>query len=121
MDAARYGAPLHPGSAADRRPLDVDLVDAGSGLPGQVRQRSGGRTVDHAPVEGKLRPVARAHEMLLAVIECVRAAEVWARDRKRSQLTAIAGQKTAEGRIAWRVVLTSVRHDESGTGRRVQA
>src|SRR5438445_3476956 len=121
MDAARYGAPLHPGSAADRRPLDVDLVDAGSGLPGQVRERSGGRAVDHAPVEGKLRPVARAHEMLLAVIECVRASEVWAGDRERSQLPAIASQTTRERRIAGRVVLTSVRYDKRGTGRRVEA
>src|SRR5437879_12973242 len=86
------------GSTADRCPLDVDLVDAGSGLPGQLRERSGGRAVDHAPVEGKLRPVARAHEMLLAVIECVRAYALWAGDRERCPLHAIGGHNTHAGR-----------------------
>src|SRR2546428_471378 len=78
------------GSTADRCPLDVDLVDAGSGLPGQVRERSGGRAVDHAPVEGKLRPVARAHEMLLAVFDCVRESQDWAGIRYPSMLCLIA-------------------------------
>src|SRR5437870_12073502 len=80
------------GSTADRCPLDVDLVDAGSGLPGQARERSGGRAVDHARVEGKLRPVARAHEMRLAVIECLRASEGGAGARERPQLPASARQ-----------------------------
>src|SRR5437868_3065696 len=78
------------GSAADRCPLDIDLVDSGPCLPGQVRERSGGRAVNHAPVEGKLRPVAGTHEMLLAGIDCLRAGGVWTRACQRPQMTAIS-------------------------------
>jgi len=78
------------GSAADGRSIDVDLIDSRSGLPRQVRERSCGRAVDHTPIEGKFGPVAWANEMPFAVIECVRAAKVWACDREGAQLPVIA-------------------------------
>jgi len=108
------------GSAADARSLDVDLIGSGSRLPRQVRERSCGWTVDHSAVESKFRPVAWAYEMPLSVIECVRAAEVWTRDRECVQLPILASHVAGERRVALRVVLTSVGHDERDAGRRVK-
>src|SRR6266852_7125594 len=98
-------------SAADGDSLDVDLIGARSRLPRQVRERSGGWTMDHTPVEGKFRPVTGAHEMPFSVSECVRAAKVRTCDRECAQLPVLACQKAAESRIARRVVLPSVGHD----------
>ena len=92
------------GSAADARSLDVDLVAFRSGLPCQVRERSCGWTVDHTPVQGKFRPVARAHKMPLSVIECVGAAEVWTGDCECPQLPILACHEAAKSRIARRAV-----------------
>src|SRR5690349_607349 len=103
-------------SAADGRSLDVDLIDSRSRLPRQVRERSCGRAVDHAPVEGEFGPVARANEMPFSVVECVGATKVRAGDRECAQLPVLASQVARESWIARRVVLPSVGHDESRTG-----
>src|SRR4029077_7958873 len=108
-------------SVANGQPLDVDLVGAGSRLPCEMRQRAGGRSFEKTSVERELRPVAGAHEMLLAVVECIGAPEVRAGDRERSQRPLVASQEAAERRIAGRVLLAAVSHDESHSGRRIES
>src|SRR5216684_7154083 len=108
-------------SAADGQAFDVDLVRAGSRLPGQMRQRAGGRSVENPSIECELRPVAGANEVLLAIVEGVGAAEVWAGDGERPQRSLVASQEAAKSRIAGSVHLATIGHDESHSCRRVEA
>src|SRR5437879_6390220 len=63
-------------------------------------------------VQGELRPMTGAHEMPLAAVERIRAAEVWTSDGERSQRPLVARQKAAKGRIAGGILLATVGHQE---------
>src|SRR5258706_3869859 len=125
-DRPRYVPVLHDSprperSAADGESFDLDFVCARGELPGEMRQRAGGRSVEDPAIEGELRPVARANEVLLALVEGIGATEVWAGDGERPQRSLVASQEAAKSRIACRVDLAAVGHDESHSRRRVEA
>src|SRR5258706_10030066 len=115
----RYNATS--GSTPDVDSVDVDLIGARSALPREMRQRAGGGSVQKRAVQRKFRPMARAYEMPLAVVICVRAAEVRARDCEGAELSLVAGQVAGECRIAGGISLTPLGHDEGHPGRRLEA
>src|SRR6202049_2972162 len=108
-------------SVADGDSIDVDFVRARAGATREMRQRAGGRSVENTSIEAELRPVARANEMLLAIIEGVGTTEVRAGDRERSHRPVVASQEATERRIAGGIQLAAVRHDKRHSGGRIEA
>src|SRR5258708_7122763 len=127
MDSARRATrPPPPGSRGDAGwpfllkaqddAVYVDRRGIGPFLPGEVRQREGGRPVEHRAIEAEARAVARTVEGLGVLVERVRAAQVRTVDGVHAHLAVGLDDIPAEGQIPRRVVATAVGHDECGVG-----
>src|SRR4029077_12525698 len=69
----------------------------------------------------ELRAVARTDEMFLSIVVGVGAPEVRTGDRECAELSVVASHKAGKRRIARRIVLTTIRHQESRAHGRVEA
>jgi len=72
-------------------------------------------------IESELRSMAWANEMLLAIVKCVGATEVWAGDCERSQRSLVASQEATKRRIAGGILFAAVGHDERHSRGRIKS
>ncbi len=86
-----------------------------------MRQRAGGRAMKNPSIETELRSMAWANEMLLAIVKCVGATEVWAGDCERSQGSLVASQEATKRRIAGGILFAAVGHDERHSRGRIKS
>src|SRR6266849_251992 len=134
MDSARRATPPPPsGSRGDAGwpcllkaqddAVDVDRRGIGPFLPNEVRQREGGRAVEHRAIQAEARAVARTVEGLGVLVERVRTPQVRTVDGVHAHLAAGLYDRPADRQISCRVVTTAVGHDDrsGGAGWRIES